>query len=123
VEQLGGPATPGVGWAAGVERILLAGVSEPAPESPVYVAVAKEEHRRAAFALARELRSAGLAAQVEQAGRSMKGQMKHADRLDASAVVIVGDRIEVKDMNTGEQVAVADARAAIAAVAGGATSG
>ena len=123
VEQLGGPATPGVGWAAGVERILLAGVSEPVPESPVYVAVAKEEHRRAAFALARELRSAGLAAQVEQAGRSMKGQMKHADRLDASAVVIVGDRIEVKDMNTGEQVAVADARAAIAAVAGGATSG
>jgi histidyl-tRNA synthetase len=89
----------------------------------VYVAIATEAHRRTAFALARELRGAGLGAQVEQAGRSMKGQMKHADRLDASAVVIVGDEIEVKDMSTGEQVQVADAREAIAVVAGAAVSG
>ncbi len=122
VGQLGGPPTPGVGWAAGVERILLAGSSSPAPEPPVYVAIAKSEHRRAAFALARDLRGAGMAAQVEQAGRSMKGQLKQADRLDASAVVIVGDQIEVKDMTTGQQVAVADAREAIAVVAGGAMS-
>ena len=94
-----------------------------APEPPVYVAIAKSEHRRAAFALARDLRGAGMAAQVEQAGRSMKGQLKHADRLGASAVVIVGDEIEVKDMSTGEQVSVADAREAIAVVAGGAMSG
>ena len=122
VEQLGGPATPGVGWAAGVERILLAGSADRASERPVYVAIAKDEHRRTAFALARELRGAGVAAQVEQAGRSIKGQMKHADRLDASAVVIVGDEIEVKDMSTGEQVSVADAREAIAVVAGGGMS-
>ncbi|MBA3304303.1 MAG: histidine--tRNA ligase [Thermoleophilaceae bacterium] len=122
VEQLGGPATPGVGWAAGVERILLAGSADSTSEPPVYVAIAKDEHRRAAFALARELRGAGVAAQVEQAGRSIKGQMKHADRLDASAVVIVGDEIEVKDMSTGEQVSVADAREAIAVVAGGGMS-
>ncbi len=123
VEQLGGPATPGVGWAAGVERILLAGAASLPSERPVYVAVAAEAHRRTAFALARELRGVGLGAQVEQAGRSMKGQMKHADRLDASAVVIVGDEIEVKDMSTGEQVQVADAREAIAVVAGAAVSG
>jgi len=123
VEQLGGPATPGVGWAAGVERILLAGGANLPSERPVYVAIATEAHRRTAFALARELRGAGLGAQVEQAGRSMKGQMKHADRLDASAVVIVGDEIEVKDMSTGEQVQVADAREAIAVVAGAAVSG
>ena len=118
VEQLGGPPTPGVGWAAGVERILLAGTATGQPVAPVYVAVAHPEHRRAAFALARELRGAGLAAQVEQAGRSMKGQMKQADRLAASAVVIVGDALEVKDMGTGEQVRVADSREAIAVVSG-----
>ena len=122
VEQLGGPPTPGVGWAAGVERILLAGASSPTPARPVYVAIVRSEHRRAAFALARDLRGAGMAAQVEQAGRSVKGQLKHADRLDASAVVIVGDQIEVKDMSTGRQVSVADAREAIAVVAGGAMS-
>ncbi len=123
VERLGGPATPGVGWAAGVERIVLAGDTASEHESPVYVAIATEQHRRAAFALARELRGMGVAAQVEQAGRSMKGQMKHAGRLDASAVVIVGDEIEVKDMSTGEQVSVADAGEAVAVVAGGAMSG
>ena len=78
VEQLGGPATPGVGWAAGVERILLAGSGEPPRDAPVFVAISGAEHRRAAFALARDLRSAGVAAEVEQAGRSIKGQMKHA---------------------------------------------
>ena len=120
VSQLGGPATPGVGWAAGVERILLAGSAAPAREPPVYVAIADRRHRRAAFALARDLRGAGMAAQIEQAGRSMKGQMKHAGRLEAFAVVIVGDEIEVKDMGTGEQVPVADAREAIAVVTAGA---
>ena len=123
VERLGGPPTPGVGWAAGVERILLAGTATGEDVAPVYVAVAEPEHRRAAFALARELRGAGLAAQVEQAGRSMKGQMRHAGRLDATAVVIVGDQIEVKDMGTGEQVSVADAREAIAVVSGAGEGG
>jgi len=120
VERLGGPSTPGVGWAAGVERILLAGaIAAPAP-APVFVAIAAPAHRRAAFALTRRLRGAGLPAQVEQAGRSMKGQMKHADRLDAAAVVIVGEEIEVKDMGTGEQTPVAGVAEAVALVAGGA---
>jgi histidyl-tRNA synthetase len=45
---------------------------------------------------------------MEQAGRSLKGQLKHADRLGARAVAIVGDGIEVKDMETGRQQAVDD---------------
>ena len=45
---------------------------------------------------------------MEQAGRSMKGQFKHADRRGAIAVVIVGDGLELKDMDSGEQEAVAD---------------
>ncbi len=118
VEQLGGPPTPGVGWAAGIERILLAAGYDIAwDEEPVYVAVAKPERRRAAFALARELRRAGLPAQVEQAGRSMKGQMKHADRLGARAVVIVGEQIELKDMETGDQTEVSGAPEVIELVA------
>jgi len=106
VEQLGGPATPGVGWAAGVERILLAagGVGQPESAPSVYVAVAKPEAARPAFGLARALRAqTGLRVEIEQAGRSLKGQLKHADRVGARAVVIVGDAIEVKDMRTGEQ--------------------
>ncbi len=111
VEQLGGPPTPGVGWAAGVERILLASGDDAEWHTgpDVYVAVAKPELRRQAFAITRALRAAGYGAEMEQAGRSMKGQLKHADRLEAHAVVIVGDQLEVKDMDTGKQQAAADA--------------
>ena len=105
VETLGGPPTPGVGWAAGVERILLAGGATAAGAAPslAYVAVAKPERARQAFAIARTLRRAGVRTELEQAGRSMKGQMKHADRLGADWVVIVGDELELKDMAGGDQ--------------------
>jgi histidyl-tRNA synthetase len=105
VELLGGPPTPGVGWAAGIERILLAseGPPEPVPLVDLYVAAAKPESRRTAFALAREARRAGLAAQLEAAGRSVKGQLKHADRIGARYVAIVGDAVTLRDMETGEQ--------------------
>jgi histidyl-tRNA synthetase len=111
VEQLGGPPTPGVGWAAGVERILLAaGDPPPAPAPAAFVAVPKASGARTAFAVARELRAAGLATHIEQAGRSVKGQLKHADRLGVAVVVIVGEgELEVRDMRTGEQRPVADA--------------
>jgi histidyl-tRNA synthetase len=49
------------------------------------------------------LRNAGFRVESEQAGRSLKGQMRHADRLGAFTVVILGDGIEVKNMETGEQ--------------------
>ncbi len=110
VEQLGGPPTPAVGWAAGVERILLAS-DEAVPERrpAAFVAVPKADGARRAFAVARELRAAGLATQMEQAGRSVKGQLKHADRLGARVVVIAGEsELEVKDMRSGEQRPAAD---------------
>jgi histidyl-tRNA synthetase len=118
VNQLGGPSTPGVGWAAGMERILLAAGDEAGPsEAPaVYVAVAKPERSRQAFALVRDLRAAGLSAQLEQAGRSLKGQLKHADRIGARATVIVGDALELKAMDSGEQRAVSGADDVVRAV-------
>jgi histidyl-tRNA synthetase len=114
VEQLGGPATPGVGWAAGVERILLASEGNLGGfPRPVFVAVADGGDRRVAFALVTALREAGIRTELEQAGRSLKGQFKHADRLGAKAVAIVDDEIEWKDMGTGEQRPVTNIQEAV----------
>jgi len=110
IEQLGGPQTPACGWAAGVERMLLAAGELPGPAVVVdlYVALAKPGGVRAAFALTREARRAGLRAQLELSGRSLKGQLKHADRIGARYVAIVADGaagadVAFKDMESGEQ--------------------
>jgi histidyl-tRNA synthetase len=104
VEQLGGPATPANGWAAGVERIVLAlDEAEPAPESDVFVA-ASDDQRDQALALVTTLRRAGLRAELDLAGRSMKGQMRQADRVGARHAVILEDgRAALRDMSSGEQ--------------------
>jgi histidyl-tRNA synthetase len=109
VEVLGGPPTPGVGWAAGIERILLA-QREPVERgrAGVFVAIAKPERRADAFRVVRELRAAGVAADLEHTERSLKGQLKQADRLGVGHTVIMGDAVEVKDMQTGEQREVDD---------------
>jgi histidyl-tRNA synthetase len=117
IEMIGGPPTPGNGWAAGVERMLLA--AEPRPEAPpvvdLFVASAKDDGEVAAFALASEARRAGLAVQQELAGRRLKGQLKHADRLGARYVAILGDEgISLKDMESGEQEIVESPSAAVA---------
>jgi histidyl-tRNA synthetase len=91
VEQLGGPATPGCGWAAGVERIRLAATAPPTAAAPVdlYVALAEPGARTAAFGVTSEARRARLGAHQELAGRSLKGQLKQADRLRARYVAVV----------------------------------
>jgi len=103
VEELGGPPTPGFGWACGVERILLAG-TPPATAAIVvdlYVAADGEDTataRSAAFKIVRDARLAGLAAELELGGRSPKGQLKHAERLGARYVARVGDtHTELRD--------------------------
>jgi histidyl-tRNA synthetase len=104
VEQLGGPHTPAIGWAAGIERILLVtGDEEEVPDARVYVVVATPEAKRQAFGLTRALRERGIRAELEQAGRSLKGQLRQADRIGARAAVIVGEGIDVKDLSTGDQ--------------------
>jgi histidyl-tRNA synthetase len=89
--MIGGAPTPGCGWAAGVERMLIvAGELPLAPQLvDLFVAVAAPGGERAAFKLAHDARRAGLSAQLELSGRSLKGQLKHADRLDARYVAIV----------------------------------
>lgn len=107
IEQLDGPQTPAVGWAAGVERMSLAAGELPVPPTLVdlYVAVGSPESSVQAFQLTREARRAGLRAQQELAGRSLKGQLKHADRVGARFVVIVGEdnHASLKEMQSGEQ--------------------
>jgi histidyl-tRNA synthetase len=104
IELFGGPATPAIGWAAGVERILLAieGEAEE-PSHDVFVA-ADDDHREQALSLVTELRRAGRRADLDLASRSMKGQMRQADRVGASqAVILEGDEVRIRDMGSGEQ--------------------
>jgi histidyl-tRNA synthetase len=106
MEQLGGAPAPGMGWAAGVERMLLASPPPPVAPPPVdlYVAYAKPEYREAAFRLAADARRAGHAARLELGGRSLKGQLKQAGKTGARYVAILGDEgTSLKDMQTGEQ--------------------
>ena len=110
VEQLGGPPTPGVGWAAGIERILLASDRKVSGEAPViFVAVPKAERRPQAFRVAHEWRKT-YAVELGEAGRSLKGQLKRADRVGALWTVIVEDEgFTVKHMESGDQRSVASA--------------
>ena len=106
IEQLGGPPTPAIGWAAGIERILLALDEEgPAGERDVFIAVADDEQRARAHAIAGELRHAGLSAELDLAGRGLKGQLKHADRIGARRVLILeaDGSAQLRDMSSGEQ--------------------
>jgi histidyl-tRNA synthetase len=108
VEQLGGPPTPACGWAAGIERMLLA--AEPLEERvevDLFVAYAKPQYAREALRLATAARRDGLHAEVELAGRSLKGQLKQADRVGARYVALLGDEgAQLKDMQSGEQHAI-----------------
>ncbi len=119
IEQLGGASTPGMGWAAGVERILLGAEHRPEPEAVCDLFVAGTGV--AAFAVAAEARRAGLNVQLELAGRSRKGQLKAAARTGAWHVALVDEdqdaaRIELRDMQTGEQEPLPSASAVVARV-------
>ena len=76
---------PGVGWAPGVERMLLAARPRPRARRGRVRRRRHPDAARDAFLLAERLRAAGLRAEMEQAGRSMKGQLKQADRVGARA--------------------------------------
>lgn len=93
VEEIGGPATPGVGFGAGLERLLLAmeeaGATAEAPAIDVFFALQDGAPRQAVAVWLAELRRAGVAADTDYAGRSLKGQLTQAARLGAAATVIV----------------------------------
>ncbi|WP_270848603.1 histidine--tRNA ligase [Candidatus Collinsella stercoripullorum] len=109
VELEGGKPTPGVGFAVGFERAMLAleafGV-DPASDAPscIYVANAGAELRGEVFALCAELRAAGLRTEADYQGRSLKSQFKQADKLGAALIAVIGGdelaagKVKVRDM-------------------------
>jgi len=95
VEEIGGPPTPGIGFGAGIERLLIAMAEEgvEVPEGPgtdVFLALDEGAPRDSVARWLAELRRAGIAAETDYAGRSLKGQLTHARRLGAAHIVVVG---------------------------------
>jgi histidyl-tRNA synthetase len=92
VEEIGGPPTPGVGFGAGIERLLLAlPEGDQAPgELDVFFALEDGAPREQVLALIAGLRREGKSADTDYAGRSLKGQLTQAGRLSARTTVIVG---------------------------------
>ena len=111
MEQLGGPATPGVGWAAGVERLGLLLDDTPAAPRPVAVVPIGPAAEREAVGLADELRRAGIAADLAFKGKPGQ-RMKRADRIGAATAVVFGDdelatgQVLVRDLESGAQTPV-----------------
>jgi histidyl-tRNA synthetase len=110
IEQLGGPPTPGCGWALGVDRIALALEPEgdaaraEAERDGVFV-VAQDDDRDQALTLVTQLRRAGIRADLDLGERAIKGQMKQADRVGARHAVILegGAKGTLRDMSSGEE--------------------
>jgi histidyl-tRNA synthetase len=123
VELMGGPAMPGVGWAAGIERLAML-IDEPPPEQrPVAIVPIGEAAELAALKLAEELRRAGLVVDLGYSGNVGK-RMKRADKLGARHAVLLGDDeiargyATVKGLDTGsqEQVPLAQLKERLAAL-------
>lgn len=118
VEELDGPHTPAVGFAMGMERLLLALekqglLPEEVQEASVFVVSLGDAAKVAGFTLVKELRERYIIAETSGEAKSMKSQLKHANKINAKYVIIVGDdelaRREaiLRDMENGEQETVA----------------
>ena len=116
-EEIGGPALPGIGWALGVDRTVLALAAEgvvPAVPSlcEVFVVPLGDAARRRAVGLVAALRTGGVATDLAYGDRGLKGAMKAADRSGARYAVVLGDRdlavgtAQLKDLRDGTQTAV-----------------
>lgn len=115
VKKLGGADKAGIGFAAGMERLVLA-LPESAPiasPSRAFIVAIGDDGRAAAWTLLRALREAGVPAQMELEARGVRSQFKRADRLAARVTLIVGGdelargEVTLRDMATGEQRAIA----------------
>lgn len=114
ISELGGGEVPAIGFAAGIERLLLVmeNTAVAFPEKPfpaIFVAGMDEETRRKAFEIVCGLRLKGIAAECDLMGRSLKAQLKYADKLNAAYVAVIGGdelasrRVNLKKMSDGTQ--------------------
>lgn len=117
IEELGGQSLPSLGFALGIERLLALldaeGVEIPKPgECGLYIAVMGENAQAKAFDLLGQVRSCSIHAETDIVGRSLRAQMKYADKIGAKYSIVLGDneiaenKAELKNMETGEKVKV-----------------
>ena len=122
VEELGGKPTPGIGFAAGIERLMMvlekSGTHFFTVPPPDLFFVALDDHARTwSFGKAYELRRSGISAEIDYLARSIKAQMREANRQSARYVLVVGESElasrtgKLKNMKTGEETAVYSRRA------------
>jgi histidyl-tRNA synthetase len=115
VEECGGNPTPGIGFAMGIERLLLTmtgqGITFPRkPSLSVFIVTVGDEASSEGFKLLTELRKSGISADKDYLSRSLKSQMKHAGKFNANYTVIIGEEeiktgvFTVKNMFSGEQL-------------------
>ncbi len=108
VEEMGGPATPSVGWAAGVERLSMLLAQTPAAPRPVAVIPVSEAQEPAAIALTQQLRQAGVTAEIAYKG-NLKRRMERANKIGARAALILGEDevaqgvVQLRDLDAGTQ--------------------
>ena len=118
VEEVGGPATPGIGFGMGVERmIMVQDLRGIAPEAPAlydaFVVTMGDDARMEGVRLVSELRAAGLRADVDHAARSMKAQFKYANKVGARKVIVIaGDElakgvVKLRDMAESTETEIA----------------
>ena len=117
VESLGGPALSGIGFGMGITRVILAleeaGLDKIDAKAPVlYVAALGERAQIKALGITERLRSEGSYAECDIVGRSLKAQMKYANKISAKYTLIIGDseveagKAQLRNMTTGEQTEV-----------------
>ena len=101
VEELGGPATPAIGFAIGIERLLMVMDETAAPgATDVFVVAAGDSERTDAALVLRDLRSAGIAADADLRGTSVKSQMRRADKSGARVALILGEQEKARGVVT-----------------------
>ncbi|MBQ8839703.1 MAG: histidine--tRNA ligase [Clostridia bacterium] len=114
MEQLGGPSLPGIGFGMGLTRLILAmeasGATQPEEPKPlVYIAPMGKDARAKALSLVSQLRDKGVYAECDISARSLKAQMKYADKIGAHYTLILGDselecgKAQLKDMTNSTQ--------------------
>jgi histidyl-tRNA synthetase len=115
MKLMGGPDVPGIGWAAGVERLALLIATPPMPPRPIAMIPFGDAGEGKAMTLAHELRRAGFTVDQAYSG-NLSRRMKRANKIAARAAVILGDdelargSAAVRDLDTGEQIEVPQAQ-------------
>jgi len=111
IEMMGGPATPGVGWAAGIERLAMLTPQPPTVSRPIALVPVGEAGEGLALGLAEMLRDAGLSVDLAYSG-NLARRMRRANRINARAAVLIGEDeiarniVALRDLDSGEQVEV-----------------